>query len=134
MIERGIRTVTSERTPHLRVVPYRLAALGQELALYCSGYNILRPHTWLGGATPDEIYHPQRLACRAPRFEPRPRWPRRSHRAALQSPIHGQPGAKPLRALPPVGELIRSVRQRSHLHGFGEHPLHRLPGSADSLL
>ncbi|MCI0407586.1 MAG: DDE-type integrase/transposase/recombinase [Acidobacteria bacterium] len=76
VIERGIRTIKSECTRRLCVVPFRLAAFEQELALYFSWYNGHRPHSWLRGATPDEIYHRRRQAIRAPRFEPRRRWPR----------------------------------------------------------
>jgi len=78
VIERCIRTAKVECTRRLIVVPYRLATFEQELALYISWYNGHRPHTWLGGATPNEIYHHRRPACRSPRFEPPTRWPRRS--------------------------------------------------------
>ena len=94
VIERGIRTIKSECTRRLIVVPLRVAAIEQELALYISWYNGHRPHTWLGSAVPDEIYHHRRRAIRAPRFEPRQRWPRRSGCAAPQTLIRGQPGAK----------------------------------------
>ena len=73
VIERGIRTIKNECTRRLSVVPYRLAAFDQEQALYCSWYNSLRPHSWLRGATPNEIYHRRCPAIRAPRFEPRSR-------------------------------------------------------------
>jgi len=65
----------------------------QELALYSSWYNGHRPHTRLSAATPDEIYHHRRPAGRAPRFEPRPWWPRRSPCASPHALIRGQPGA-----------------------------------------
>ncbi len=45
-------------------------------------------------ATPDKVHHHRRFACRAPRFEPRPRWPRRSRCAAPQTLIRGRPGAR----------------------------------------
>jgi len=94
VIERGIRTIKNECTRRLSVVPYRLAAFEQELALYFSWYNAHRPHSWLRGATPEEIYHRRRRAIRAPRFEPRHRWPRRSPCASPRTLIRGQPGAK----------------------------------------
>src|SRR3990172_178440 len=56
VIERSIRTVKTECTQRLILVPFRLAAFEQELAPYFSWYNGQRPHTWLRGATPDEIY------------------------------------------------------------------------------
>jgi hypothetical protein len=94
VIERGIRTIKNECTRLLSVVPFRLAVLEQELALYFSWYNGLRPHIRLGGATPDEVYHRRRPAIRAPRFEPRPRWPRRSPCASPRTLIRGQPGVR----------------------------------------
>jgi hypothetical protein len=94
VIERGIRTIKSECTRRLCTAPYRLGGFEQELALYFSWYNSLRPHSWLRGATPDEIYHRNRPAIRAPRFEPRRRWPRRSPCASPQTLIRGQPGVR----------------------------------------
>lgn len=53
-----------------------------------------RPHTTLKGATPDEVYYKQRPACRQPRFEPRPNWPRASTCARPQVLVKGRPGAR----------------------------------------
>jgi putative transposase len=94
VIERCIRTLKTECTRRLPAVPYRLAAVEQELSFYCSWYNAHRPHTRLGAATPDEIYHHRRPSGRAPRFEPRARWPRRSPCASPHALIRGQPGAR----------------------------------------
>jgi len=94
VIERCIRTIKNECTRRLSVVPYRLAAFEQELALYFPWYNGHRPHTWLRGATPDEVYHHRRPECRSPRVEPRTRWPRRSRCAAPQVLVRGQPGVR----------------------------------------
>ena len=92
VIERCIRTIKHECTRRLILVPYRLAAIQQELALYVSWYNGHRPHARLGAATPDEVYHHRRPISRAPRFEPRPRWPRRPPCASPRTLIRGQPG------------------------------------------
>ena len=54
----------------------------------------LRPHTWLGGRTPDEVYHRRFPANRKPRFEPRSRWPRGSPCAKPWALDCGSPGAK----------------------------------------
>jgi len=108
VIERGIRTIKDECTRRLSVVPFRLAALEQELALYLSWYNSHRPHTWLAGATPDEIYHRRRRAIRSPRFEPRRRWPRESPCASPQTLIRGQPGVR-------LNLEVRYVADRQHL-------------------
>ena len=94
VIERCIRTLKTECTRRLILVPYRLAAFEHELALYCSWYNAHRPHTWLRGSTPDEVYYHRRPACRAPRLEPRARWPRKSRCAEPQALVRGQPGAR----------------------------------------
>jgi putative transposase len=71
VIERCIRTLKAECTRRLILVPYRRTKFEKELALYCSWHNGHRPHTWLMGATPDEVYHRRRQAIRGPRFEPR---------------------------------------------------------------
>ena len=92
VIERSIRTIKAECTRRLILVPYRFAAFEHELALYMNWYNSHRPHVWLRRATPDEVYLALRPACRLPRFEPRPRWPRRSPCAAPQVLVRGQPG------------------------------------------
>ena len=94
VIERSIRTIKTECTRCLILVPYRFATFEHELALYFPWYNGQRPHTRLHGATPDEIYHGRRQAIRAPRYEPRPRWPRRSRCAEPQTLVRGQPGVR----------------------------------------
>ncbi|MGH9750324.1 MAG: integrase core domain-containing protein [Candidatus Polarisedimenticolia bacterium] len=92
VIERCIRTFKNECTRRLVSVPYRLATFENEVTLYFSWYNGHRPHSRVRGATPDEVYHHRRPAQRAPQFEPRPRWPRRSRCATPQALIRGQPG------------------------------------------
>ena len=94
VIERCIKTMKSECTRRLILVPYRFTNFRQELALFFSWYNSHRPHTWLHGATPDEAYNHRRPACRMPRFEPRQRWSRRSRCAAPQVLVRGQPGGR----------------------------------------
>jgi len=94
VIERCIRTIKTECTRQLIAVPYRLADVEKELGLYFSWYARHRPHTRLRSATPDEVYFHRRPASRAPRFEPRPRWPRRSPCACPRTLIRGQPGVR----------------------------------------
>jgi transposase InsO family protein len=94
VIERAIRTFKTECTRRLTIVPYRLTAIQKELALFVSWYNAHRPHSRFVAATPDEIYYRRRPAGRAPRFEPRSRWPRRSPCASPQALIRGQPGVR----------------------------------------
>lgn len=94
VIERCIRTLKNECTRRLVIVPYRLTPFEAELGLYSSWYNGHRPHSRFRGATPDEVYHRRRPAHRAPRFEPRTTWPRRSPCASPQTLVRGQPGAR----------------------------------------
>ena len=89
VIERFILTL---KNGCLRVllVPYRRETFLRELHCFGEWYNDFRPHTTLGGRTPDEVYHAKRPANRGPRFEPRPRWPRGSPCAAALGAGEGQ--------------------------------------------
>src|ERR1043165_8328333 len=91
IIERFMRTLKQEGT-RLILVPFRFATFHREVGLIVSWYNTARPHSSLGARTPEEVYFRQRPACRAPRFETRPRWPRRSPCAAPHALIRGRPG------------------------------------------
>ena len=62
----------------LLLVPYRRASFQRELDAIAQWYNESRPHTWLGGKTPNEVYNGHYPANRRPRFEPRSHWPRGS--------------------------------------------------------
>ena len=73
----------------LRRETFRLA-----LGHLATWYNEHRPHTSLGGRTPDEVYHRKRPANRQPRFEPRPRWPRASACAKPVTFVKGKPGVR----------------------------------------
>jgi putative transposase len=108
LIERCIRTLKGECTRRLVAVPYRFAGFKQEVRLYLSWNNGHRPHTRLGAATPDEVYYHRRPAIRAPRFAPRPRWPRRSPCASPRTLIRGQPGVQ-------LGLDVRYLGDRRHL-------------------
>jgi putative transposase len=90
--ERFIRTLKEGCTRALAIVPLVPRSLRRELSLFFAWYNRDRPHMTLSGATPDEVYFNRRPACRVPRFEPRPRWPRGSPCAKPQTLVKGQPG------------------------------------------
>ena len=92
VIERLIRTLKSDCTRLLPVVPLARSTFSRELDHFAAWYNAERPHSRFGARTPDEIYFGRFPACR-PRFEPRPRWPRRSSCAAPHALVRGQPGA-----------------------------------------
>lgn len=92
VVERFIRTMKTECTRRLFIVPYRLAAFRHDLSLYVDWYNADRPHSRLTGRTPNEVYYRKMPACRKPRFEPRSRWPRRSPCARPHALVRGRPG------------------------------------------
>ena len=74
-------------------VPLRDRAMRRELALVGQWYNEHRPHTTLGGRTPNEVYFGRYPDHRKPRFEPRHRWPRDSPCAKPWALVRGRPGA-----------------------------------------
>jgi putative transposase len=91
VVERFIRSMKSECTRAI-LVPFSTTALEREVQHYVAWFNSDRPHSWLGARTPDEVYLGGMPACRKPRFEPRPRWPRRSPCAQPQALVRGRPG------------------------------------------
>ena len=78
----------------LLLIPYRQEAFQRELNAIIHWYNAHRSHTWLGGKTPDEVYHGRYPTNRRPRYEPRDRWPRGSPCAKPWALVRGSPGAK----------------------------------------
>ncbi len=115
VIQPCIRTLKTECTRRLILVPLRLAAFRQELRLYLSWYNGERPHSRPASATPDEVYHGHRRPSRRPRFEPRPRSPGRSPCASPQTLVTGQPG------VPRVLGVSRHPRRQHLLPVPGAH-------------
>jgi putative transposase len=93
VIERFFRTMKSEYLRRTRI-PFERNAFRRMLAEYVTWYHEQRPHTGLGGRTPDEVFHGRRPANRRARFEPRAKWPKRSRCAAPQAPPREKPGAK----------------------------------------
>jgi hypothetical protein len=94
IIERLMRTLKSECTRRLVLVPFRRAEFVKELNLWSGWYNADRPHEALAARSPDEVYFHRRPACRSPRFEPRVRWPRSAPCAGHHALIRGRPGAR----------------------------------------
>ena len=93
IIERFIRTMKDECTRRI-LVPFRLARMRSEVLSFAGWYNGCRPHTSLGGRTPDERYRRIPAACRRPRLEPRVGWPADSSCAAPQAKVRGKPGQR----------------------------------------
>jgi transposase InsO family protein len=93
VVERAIRTL-KELLRMLVLIPIRQAAFRKELQLIVEWYNSFRPHSSLGGRTPDEVYFRKFPANRRPRHEPRAKWPRASPCARPWALTRGRPGAR----------------------------------------
>jgi transposase InsO family protein len=93
VIERFIRSFKNECTRRI-LVPLNGATIRRETCCYLTWYNEHRPHTFLSGRTPQEVYRALPPANEAPRIEPRRRWPARSPCASPQAPVDGSPGAR----------------------------------------
>ena len=93
MLERFIRTLKDEGLRRI-LVPLTLGKMRAEADAIIAWYNTCRPHTTLGGRTPDERYRRVASACRRPRYEPRPRWPIESRCASPQAKVRGKPGGR----------------------------------------
>jgi putative transposase len=91
VVERCILTMKRECSRRI-LVPIRHNAFRRELRCFSDWFNEHRPHTTLGGRTPDEVYFGRRSANRRPRIEPRQHWPRGSRCAKPQTLVAGQPG------------------------------------------
>jgi hypothetical protein len=92
VVERFIRTMKDECFRR-GVVPLRRQSFAAQAQSYILWFNSHRPHTFLGGRTPDERYRRIPSACRRQRFEPRPRWPATSSCAGPPAKVRGHPGA-----------------------------------------
>ncbi len=74
LLERFWSTLKTEGMRKL-LVSYSLARMREEVRLFCLWFNGVRPHSSLGGATPDEVYFGIKPARDGPRYEPRRRFP-----------------------------------------------------------
>src|SRR5262249_8673237 len=99
-------------------------SFAHEAHLAVSWYNAHRPHMSLKGATPDEVYFARARACRQPRFEPRPDWPRASSCARPRVLVKGQPGTW-------LQMSIDFVGQQRHLPGQTLQATALVRGGAD---
>ena len=77
IVERFFRSLKTEMTSIIGTTLTR-AALQKKLAMYFHWFEEHRPHQGLGGRTPREVFCGLAPANEAPRYEPRPGWPRRS--------------------------------------------------------
>ena len=92
VVERFIRTL--KELLRVIVVPLDQEKYELEIDLIANWYNEHRPHEFLQGATPNEVYHRQFPGNRKPRYEPRSRWPRASPCAKPWALVRGRPGAR----------------------------------------
>jgi hypothetical protein len=86
----------------------RRESFRSELVSFAAWYNEHRPHTWLNGRTPDEVYHALPPANGQPRIEPRARWPIESRCAQPRAPVDRKPGAN-------IELDVTHVEERKHL-------------------
>jgi len=93
VVERFIRTMKTECTRKI-LFPYRLDGIREELAYYAAWFNEYRPHSYLCGMTPMEVYETLVPANVKPRYEPRSLWPPESRCASPQAAVLGKLGAK----------------------------------------
>jgi putative transposase len=93
VVERLIRTTKSEALRRI-VLPLDRRAFCQEVSLFVKWYNGHRPHSALQAASPDEMYFERMPRARAPRYEPRQRWPRGSPCARPSAPVRGRRGQR----------------------------------------
>jgi putative transposase len=92
VVERFIRTL--KELLRQTMVSFDKSEHQAELDLIVNWYNEHRPHEYLNGATPDEIYHRHFPQHRKPRYEPRNQWPHGSPCAKPWALVRGKPGAK----------------------------------------
>jgi transposase InsO family protein len=76
------------------LVPLDRGTFRHEVSLFVEWYNGHRPHSAFQGAVPDEFYLDCLPRSRAPRFEPRRRWPRGSPCAGPPAPARGRRGQR----------------------------------------
>ena len=91
--ERFIRSLKEEGLAH-EIIPLDQRAFCATLARLEDWYNEVRPHSSIGGATPDEVFHGRRPANRRRRFEPRARYPAKGAGAAPWAPARAKIGAR----------------------------------------
>ncbi len=112
IVERFHRTLKG--ILRLITVPEEQSQFEQEVMLTIDWYNECRPHTTLGGKTPNEVYFSRPAAHEQSRREPRSGWPRGSPCAKPQVDIEGEPGD-------PIVLEIDCLEGRRHLPVISTH-------------
>jgi putative transposase len=120
VIERFMLSLKQEALRRV-IVPMGIQAMQCIVEQYLAWYNGCRPHTALGGRTPDEVFEGRAAANQEPRFEPRTCYPLRPHPArAAPMAVRGKRGVVVDLVVPrlhdqphlPVVELRRGRRGR----------------------
>lgn len=93
VLERFVRTFKEECTRRI-AVPLRRDRMCEEVVCHLDWYNEHRPHEFIVGRTPNEVYHKRTAANETPRIEVRPHWPPDASCAAPAAAIDGEPGQK----------------------------------------
>jgi transposase InsO family protein len=93
VIERFIRTLKEEGLRRI-LLPLRQRSLREHLDQWLIWFNEHRPHTALGGKTPDEAYRRVAPANKRPRWEPRKCWPHDAGCAGPKAKMRGHPGVR----------------------------------------
>ena len=93
VVERFIRTLKNECIRRITIL-MRRDNMRRELICHFDWYNEHRPHEFLVGKTPNEVYHEYPAANEEPRIEVRPHWPPDASCAAPAAAIDGEPGRK----------------------------------------
>jgi transposase InsO family protein len=93
VIERFMRSLKTECTRQI-LVPLRLEAMREEIALYVIWHNQHRPSQVPGRRTPREVYAGRPPANASPRIEPRANWPVEAPCASPQTTIRGALGTR----------------------------------------
>jgi hypothetical protein len=92
VIERFMLSLKQEALRRV-LVPMGIQAMQSTVRQYIAWYNGHRPHTTLGGRTPDEVFEGRAAANEALRFEPRKCYPLRRHPArAAPKAVRGKRG------------------------------------------
>jgi len=107
VIERFNRTLKTEGLRRV-LLPLKFCRMRDEVAALVGWYNTHRPHTWLGGRTPEERYRRIPAACRRPRWEPRQRWPADSPCASPEAKVRDEPGVR-------LELVVEHYQERNHL-------------------
>ena len=84
-----------------------VAGQEREYNAYTLGW-MYRPHEFISGRTPNEVYHDRPAANEEPRIEARPHWPTEASCATPTAAIDGEPGRK-------VELVVRYHAGRKHL-------------------